>query len=157
MQHLPVLTFLKLQLSGKLPEGATTHMQYPTAISRLLDIRIAEVDEAFAVVEIDASPERHGNQQGTVHGGLICELADAAIGTAHSTLMEEGESFASIELKVSFMRPVFRSTLRATARAINRGRTITHYQCDITRDDGKLVAVVTSSVMTLRGEQAQGR
>lgn len=157
MQHLPVLDFLKRQLSGELPEGATTHMKYPTAISRLLGIRIAEVDEAFAVVEIDASPERHGNQQGTVHGGLICELADAAIGTAHSTLMEKGESFASVELKVSFMRPVFRSTLRATARAINRGRTITHYQCDITRDDGKLAAVVTSSIMTLRGEQAQGR
>jgi uncharacterized protein (TIGR00369 family) len=157
MQHLPVLSFLKLQLSGELPEGATTHMKYPTAISRLLGIRIAQVDEAFAVVEIDASSERHGNQQGTVHGGLICELADAAIGTAHSTLMEQGESFASIELKVSFMRPVFQSTLRATARAINRGRTITHYQCDITRDDGKLAAVVTSSIMTLRGEQAEGR
>jgi uncharacterized protein (TIGR00369 family) len=157
MPHLPVLAFLQQQLNGSLPEDATTHMRYPTAISTLLDIRIVEVDEAFAAVEIDASPNRHGNQQGTVHGGLLCELADAAIGTAHSTLMEEGESFASIELKISFMRPVFQSKLRATARAIQRGRSISHYQCDITRDDGKLAAVVTSSVMSLRGEQAQGR
>jgi uncharacterized protein (TIGR00369 family) len=157
MQHLPVLSFLKQQLDGNLPPDATTHMRYPTAISRLLDIRIVEAEEAFAVVEIDASTERHGNQQGTVHGGLLCELADAAIGTAHSTVMEEGESFASIELKISFMRPVFQSTLRATARAVHRGRTVSHYQCEITRDDGKLAAVVTSSVMTLRGEQAQGR
>ena len=31
--------------------------------------------------------EIHGNQQGTFHGGLFCELADAAIGTAHSTVI----------------------------------------------------------------------
>lgn len=155
--HLPVLEYLRHQLAGTLPSEATTHMRYPTAISQLLGIRIVEVDEAFATVEIEASPERHGNQQGTVHGGLMCELADAAIGTAHSTLMEEGESFATIELSIRFFRPVFESRLRASAKAIQRGRTVTHYQCDLVRDDGKLAATVTSSVMTLRGDRAEGR
>lgn len=41
-----------------------------------------------------------------IHGGLLCELADAAIGTAHSTLMGEGETFTSIDLKATFLRPV---------------------------------------------------
>ena len=41
-----------------------------------------------------------------MHGGMLCELADATIGTAHSTAIAEGETFASIDLRISFFRPV---------------------------------------------------
>jgi acyl-coenzyme A thioesterase PaaI-like protein len=99
-QQLPVLTHLQRLIAGELAPGDRSHMRYPTAISRTLAMRVVEIGQGLATVEIDADAEIHGNQQGTVHGGLICELADAAIGTAHSTLMAEGESFASIELKV---------------------------------------------------------
>ena len=154
-KDLPVLQFLQNQLAG-LP-AADTHMRYPTAISQTLGIRIVEIDKGRATLEIDADPAKHGNQQGTIHGGLLCELADAAIGTAHSTLMQDGESFTSIELKVSFFRPSWETTLRAIARPIQSGRTISHYQCDILRADEKIAATVWSSVMTLRGAQASGR
>ncbi|WP_322013103.1 PaaI family thioesterase [Paraburkholderia sp. J12] len=156
-RHVTVLEYLQRQLAGDLAEGTVTHMRYPTAISALLKLRIAEIGEALAVIEIDADAALHGNQQGTVHGGLLCELADAAIGTAHSTLMEPGESFTSIDLKATFLRPVWQSRLRARAWAEHRGRTISHYRCDVERDDGKLAATITSAVMTLRGERAQGR
>lgn len=152
-----MLEYLRRTIDGTLAEGVTTHMRYPTAISRTLGIRVVAAGEGTATVEIDADPERHGNQQGTVHGGLISEIADAAIGTAASTLCAEGESFTTIELKISFFRPVWRSTLRASARPIQRGRTITHYLCEIVRDDGKVVATVTSTVMSLRGDKASGR
>jgi uncharacterized protein (TIGR00369 family) len=154
---LPVLEYLHRQLDGSLESEDTTHMRYPTAISRLLGFRIVEIGQAMAVIELDADAERHGNQQGTVHGGLLCELADAAIGTAHSTLMDAGESFTSIDLKATFLRPVWQSRLRAHARVVHGGRTISHYLCDITREDGKVIASVSSAVMTLRGDRAQGR
>lgn len=154
---LPVLEYLQRHVGGTLTDVHTTHMKYPTAISRTLDIRIVEVGRGCATVEIDADTELHGNQQGTVHGGLLCELADAAIGTAHSTLMAEGESFTSLELKINFFRPVWKSKLRARATPVQSGRTITCYTCEITRDDGKLAAMVVSTVMTLSGEKAAGR
>lgn len=154
---LHVLDYLQQQLAGSLPAGATTEMKYPTAISQLLGFRIAGIDTACACLEMDADADIHGNQQGTVHGGLLSELADAAIGTAHSTTMGAGETFASIDLRISFFRPVWKSVLRATARPIQRGRTITHYQCEIVRDDGKLVALAAGTVMTLRGDMAAGR
>ena len=106
-------------------------------------------------MEADASI--HGNQQGTVHGGLLSELADATIGTAHSTAIEEDETFTSIDLRISFFRPVWRSVLTATARPIQQGRTITHYQCEITEENGKLVAMAAGTVTTLRGAAATGR
>jgi len=98
-----------------------------------------------------------GMVTGTVHGGLLCELADAAIGTAHSTLIEAGETFTRIDLKATFLRPLWQSRLRAHARPTHGGRTISHYLCEITRDDGKVVASIASAVMTLRGERAEGR
>lgn len=155
--QIPVLEFLRKQIANTLHPLDVTHMKYPTAISQTLGIRVIEVGEGTAIVEISADSEIHGNQQGTVHGGLICELADAAIGTAHSTLMEKGESFASIDLKINFIRPVWKSTLRAVAKPIQSGRTISHYSCEIIRDDGKLAATVVSTIMTLRGEMAEGR
>ncbi|KAF1037761.1 MAG: putative esterase [Delftia tsuruhatensis] len=155
--YLPVLDYLQRQIEGRLAADEATHMRYPTAISQMLGFRIVAVGEAMAVVEFDADAQRHGNQQGTVHGGMLCELADAAIGTAHSTLMEPSQSFTSIDLKAAFLRPVWRSRLCARAWAEHRGRTISHYRCEIERDDGKAVASIASAVMTLRGEHAQGR
>lgn len=157
LRLLPVLEYLQRQLSGTLTEDEVTHMRYPTAISRLLGFRIVAIDEAMAVIELDADAQRHGNQQGTVHGGLLCELADAAIGTAHSTLMQEGESFTSIELKATFLRPVWQARLQAHAWAEHRGRTVSHYRCEIRCEDGTVIAIVTSAMMTLRGTSAQGR
>lgn len=153
----PVLAFLQRHVAHAATDGNNTQMRYPTAISRTLGMRIVAVGEGEATVEIDADPALHGNQQGTIHGGLISELADAAIGTAHSTLMLAGESFASIDLKVSFMRPVWAATLRAIARPVHRGKTVSHYRCDIRHADGRLVATAESAVMTLRGEKAVGR
>lgn len=155
--RLPVLEYLQRQLDGSLAAGDATHMRYPTAISRLLGFRIVAIDQGTATIELMADPALHGNQQGTVHGGLLCELADAAIGTAHSTLMEEGESFTSIDLKATFLRPVWQSRLLARAAVEHQGRTISHYRCDIERGDGKRVASISSAVMTLRGTHAQGR
>jgi uncharacterized protein (TIGR00369 family) len=155
--HLPVLEYLQYQLDGTLAAEAETHMRYPTAISQLLGFRIVAIGEAMATIELEADATRHGNQQGTVHGGLLCELADAAIGTAHSTLMQKGESFTSIDLKATFLRPVWKSCLRAQAWAEHRGKTISHYRCDVRREDGKLVASIASAVMTLGGEHARGR
>ncbi|HNI08165.1 MAG TPA: PaaI family thioesterase, partial [Thiobacillaceae bacterium] len=109
--RLPTLEYLRRQIDGSLPPGADTDMQYPTAISRLLGFSVTAVEAGMASLEIQADAALHGNQQGTVHGGLLSELADAAIGTAHSTVLEAGETFTSIDLRISFFRPVWKSVL----------------------------------------------
>ena len=47
----------------------------------------------------------HANPLGTIHGGVLCDIADAAIGTAHATSLKEDESFTSIDLQINFFRP----------------------------------------------------
>src|SRR5262249_29369097 len=120
-------------------------------------LRFVEVGEGTASFEMEAKTELHSNPMGTIHGGVLCDMADAAIGTAHLTTIAAGESFTSIDLQINFFRPVWNERLRAVAKPIHRGRTISSYVCDITKADGKLVTQVTSRLMTSRGTAAQGR
>ena len=108
-------------------------------------------------MEIDLKTDKLANPMGTIHGGVLRDVADAAIGTAHAATLVKGESFTSVDLQINFFRPVWDETIRARAKPVHSGKTVSRYVCDITRADGKLVAQVTSTVLTLRGDKAAGR
>ena len=148
--------FRKVAETGEAPSAGSRFI-YPPAIARTLGFRLIEVGPGSATMELMASPEVHANPMGTIHGGVLCDIADAAIGTAHATGLEEGESFTSVDLQINFFRPVWNGRIRAVAKPVNLGRQISRYICDILRDDDNLVAQVSSTVMTLRGGKASGR
>jgi len=128
----------------------------PPPIARLIGFDLISVKPGEAVVELQAS-EKHANPMGTVHGGILCDIADAAMGIAYAANLDEGESFTTLELKINFLKPVWNARLRATARVVKQGQTVGLVECDVTDDKDKLVARATSTCLTLRGEQAQGR
>ena len=94
---------------------------------------------------------------GTLHGGVLCDIADAAMGMALASLLDEGESFTTLELKINFLRPFWSGRLRAVGRVVRPGRTISLAECDVLDDQERLVARASSTCMTLRGEAATGR
>ena len=125
-------------------------------IARLIGFKIVEADVGRAVIELEAGP-RHANPMGTLHGGVICDVADAAMGTAYASTLGENESFTTVELKVNFMKPVWEGLIRAEAKVIKKGKTIGLLQCEVTDSKNSLVAFVTSTCMTLRGESVGQR
>ena len=106
---------------------------------------------------MDADPARHGNPMGTVHGGVLCDLADAAMGMAYHSSLEPGESFTTLELKINFLRPFWTGELVAHGRVVSGGRTVGLTECDVVDGGGRLIARATSTCMTLRGDDAAGR
>jgi len=52
---------------------------------------VVSVEPGESVVEIQAS-EVHRNPMGTLHGGILCDIADAAMGIAYASNLDEGES-----------------------------------------------------------------
>jgi uncharacterized protein (TIGR00369 family) len=157
MSRISNLDYLRRVLSGTLAPTDESPFNFPFPIMETLGFRLVEVGEGTASMEMETKTDVHSNPMGTIHGGVLCDIADAAIGTAHFTTLQEVESFTSIDLHINFFRPVWNEKLRAVAKPVHRGRTISRYVCDITRADGKLVAQVTSTILTLRGEAAQGR
>jgi uncharacterized protein (TIGR00369 family) len=125
-------------------------------VAKLLGMRMTEIDEGRAVFVLDAGPQ-HTSPLGTVHGGIICDVADAALGCAHASLLAEGETFATIELKINFLKPIWSGRLTAVGTVVKAGRTVGLTECRVTDDGGSLVAYATATCMTLRGEAAVGR
>ena len=134
-----------------------TGILFPPPIATTIPFRVTAIEPGRSTVECETDPATQANPMGTIHGGVLCTIADAAIGVAHWAGLESGESFTSVDLRINFFRPVWKETLLAKARVVHGGRSVSYYECDIVRADGKLVAQVTSTVMTLRGEQASGR
>ena len=125
-------------------------------IARLIGFAVTAVESGRVVVEL-AADERHANPMGTLHGGVLCDLADAAMGMAYASRLEDGESFTTLELKINFLKPVWRARLRAVGTVVKMGRTVGLVECEIFDEKPALVAKVSSTCMTLRGEAATGR
>ena len=125
-------------------------------IARLIGFQVTSVRHGEAVVELEAS-DTHANPMGTLHGGVLCDIADAAMGIAYASTLDDGESFTTLELKINFLRPVWKEKLRAVGKVVKRGRVVGMVECDVTNADGALVARSSSTCMILRGEMARGR
>jgi uncharacterized protein (TIGR00369 family) len=125
-------------------------------VAQLLGMRLVEVDEGRAVFELDTD-RRFWNPMGTVHGGILCDLADAALGVCWASTLAEGETFTTVELKINFLRLVREGSVRAVGTVTKRGRHIGMTECEVTDEGGRLVAKASATQMTLRGELAQGR
>ena len=140
----PVHPLIEQALTSKIP------------IAELIGFRLEEIGGGRAVGSLRAGPQ-HANPMGTLHGGVLCDLSDAAMGMAFVTTLAPDESFTTMSLSINFFRPVWRALLRAEARVVNRGKNVGYVECDVTDQDGKQIAKASSTCFVLRGEHARKR
>lgn len=115
-----------------------------------MGMRIVKFDEGVAVLSMRADRRFH-NPMGTVHGGVMTDLADACMGIATMTTLADGESFTTLELKMNFLRPVVEDDLTAEAKVVHRGRTVAVAEVAVKNSEGKDVARGMATQMVLRG------
>jgi uncharacterized protein (TIGR00369 family) len=131
-------------------------LRVPPPVAELLGIELVEAGDGRCTMKLEAG-QQHSNPMGTLHGGVVGDVADAAMGMAFFSTLEPGESFATLELKINFLRPFWTGTLLAHGRVVHRGRTVGMAECDVVDERGRLIARASSTCMTLRGEAAAGR
>lgn len=125
-------------------------------IADLIGFNIEEIGGGRAVGTLQSGPQ-HANPMGTLHGGVLCDLSDAAMGMAFASTLAPDESFTTVALSINFFRPVWQTLLRADAYVINRGKNVGYVECDVTDQRGKQVAKATSTCFILHGEHARER
>lgn len=151
-----LLDAIQQAMQGKKVDGLK--MALPPPVCELIGFELTKIEKGAAVFRLEARRDRHANPMGTLHGGILCDIADAAMGMAGASLLELGESFTTLELKINFLRPVFDALLEARGRVVYSGKTLVYLECDVvTIPDEKLVARSNSTCLILRGEQAKGR
>ncbi len=102
-----------------------------------------------ARVRMKWKPE-HTQSYGTLQGGYLAILADAAVHTAADTLMQPGEFLTTVELKTNFLAPVRDQDVIAEASIVKRGRTIVVGDVNLRAEDGELVGKSLVTYMVLQ-------
>ncbi len=117
--------------------------------AELIGVRIGAFTAERIEAEMTVTPPL-ANRNGVLHGGAIMALADNMGGTASFLNLREGQGTTTIESKTNFFRPVaVGDTAHAVTVPLHRGRKTMVWQTTITRDDGKVAAIVTQTQMVL--------
>ncbi|CAG5123171.1 unnamed protein product [Candidula unifasciata] len=103
-------------------------------------LKVVSGGDGSCVCEIKVSPSML-NAAGTLHGGVTASLVDA-VSTYALTTTGSGRPGSSIDLNVSYLRPVkVNEVITIAARTLSCGKTIAVSCVDITNTDtGKLLA-----------------
>lgn len=126
----------------------------PDGWMKTLGASITESEPGRVVLELEAGPEhRHGG--GVVQGGVITQIADAAMGMSLATLQEDGVWNTTIELKINFIRPVVSGRIRAVGRVVEMRQTLLFSEADVLDEQNRLVARASSTCMPV--PEGQGR
>jgi uncharacterized protein (TIGR00369 family) len=119
-------------------------------IGRTLGFTLVEIDKGFAAFE--GAPDDHVyNPIGTVHGGYAASLLDSACGCAVHSMLEVGQAYTTLELKVAYHRAMTSRTgrVRAEGRLLSMGRRTGFAEAKLTDVDGRLYASGTSTLLVL--------
>ena len=122
-------------------------------VCKLVGMEVDHVEEGLSRCSMVAGSQ-HWNPFGTVHGGILCDLADLTMGMAFFTTLNEGEGLATIELKINYFRPAREGKLSAEAKVLHRGRSTGFVECTVTDEAGKIVVKASSTCLVVKDERA---
>jgi uncharacterized protein (TIGR00369 family) len=147
---MSMLSLLEPGLTGLQQLRALIATGRQPSIHETLSIALVSVEEGHAVVE--AMPgAAHLNPAGIVHGGYAATMLDTACGCAVHSALPTGTGFVTLELKVSYHRPLTSQTgkVHADGRLLSMGRTAAFAEAYLQDETGKLIASATSSLLVL--------
>ncbi len=122
--------------------------------AEFMGMKITHASRDKIVAELFVRSELE-NRMGVLHGGAVMAFADNLGGTATMVNLPEGARTATIESKTNFFAPIpIGDTARAECTPLHRGRSTMVWQTRITRNDGKLCAIVTQTQIIISPEKA---
>src|ERR1044071_4142222 len=144
----------KLEQVQNFPRAEALVEAVPDGWMETLGARISEAEPGRVVLELIAGPQhRHGG--GVVQGGVITQIADAAMGLSLATLQPDGIWNTTIELKINFVRPAIEGRLRAVGKVVEMRQTVLFGEAEVFDERDRLVARASSTCMPV--PEGQGR
>jgi uncharacterized protein (TIGR00369 family) len=121
----------------------------PPPIMAALGITLESVAPGEAVF-VCTPDESVYNPIGVVHGGLVCTMLDSALACAVHTTLPAGVGYTSIDLTVSYLRPVHAGmALRARGWVVKPGRRVAFGAGEVRDAEDKVVATATGSCLVM--------
>lgn len=116
--------------------------------AHLLGIELDDIGEGVATLGLEIRHELTQNH-GVVHGGAIASLIDTAMAFAIITLLAPRERVTTVDLTISYLRPLTKGRATAKARVVRAGRRLFSVSADVFDEDGKLATTALSTYIKL--------
>jgi uncharacterized protein (TIGR00369 family) len=113
---------------------------------KLLGIEVINIGEDIAQLRLQINQNQF-NQNGIIHGGVICSLADSAAAVLLLSIIESGKTLSTIELKINFLSSVKSGNVYADAKIIHKGSKIAVLEIDINNEEEQLIAKCLTTFM----------
>ncbi|GGC46837.1 PaaI family thioesterase [Chelatococcus reniformis] len=120
-------------LSGlEIMQGIRDRRFPPPPMAALIGFDCTVAEEGRIAMELD-SREDLENLAGMLHGGAAATVLDTAMGAAAHTLLPAGWISVTLDIKLTYMRPItLRSgRVRGTGRVLNRGRQTAYVEGEL--------------------------
>ena len=116
--------------------------------AKLLGIELEDIDAGVATLGFDIKPELKQNH-GVVHGGAIASLIDSATAFAIISLLKPDEHATTVDLTISYLRPLTSGRAHATARVLRSGKRLIVVSAELHDDNGALAATALTTYIKL--------
>lgn len=116
--------------------------------AKLLGIKLAQIDPGTATLKMPVRRQLTQNH-GVVHGGAMASLIDSATAFAIISLLEPHEKVTTVDLTVSYLRPVTKGSLHCAAKVVRSGRRLLVVSAEVFNDAQKLVATALSTYIKI--------
>jgi acyl-CoA thioesterase len=116
--------------------------------AQLLGIEVEHIGSGTATLGLEIRPKLKQNH-GVVHGGAIASLIDTATAFAILTQLKPEERVSTVDLTISYLRPLREGRVRAIARVLRAGRRLFVVSAEVLGSDEKLAATALSTYLKL--------
>lgn len=112
-----------------------------------LGLELTEAEAGRAVFEASARPDLM--QNGVLHGGVLASIADSACAVAAISRVFPEKYATTINLQISYLKPVIAGRFRATGKCVKAGKTLLFSQAEVVDEQGSLVCSASSQLMVI--------
>lgn len=111
-----------------------------------LGMKVVRVDQAKREIalEFDAKTD-FANPTGAIQGGFIAAMMDEAMSTCAIIASNVTMNAPTLEMKVSFLRPLFTGKAHAEARILKWGKSTCFVEAELYDPSGELVAKASAT------------
>lgn len=115
----------------------------------LIGIQLDSVEPGLATMSLSIREDLKQNN-GVVHGGAIASLIDSAAAFAVIPLLDENETATTVDLTISYLRPLRHGTARSSAIVLRAGSRIIAISVEVRDEAGNLAATGLTTYLRLK-------
>jgi uncharacterized protein (TIGR00369 family) len=115
---------------------------------RDLGLELTQVEDGWCETRLELR-DKHRQQHGRVHAGVMATIADHTAGCAARGAVGLDRDILSIEFKINLLRPAVGDRLRCRAKVLRAGKTVAVCESEVFAQKDSQEKLVAKAMVTL--------